>query len=280
MNRSEYKLMVESWDNFLKESVVDISGISKIKSLADRLILLKKETGKDIKIKVSMNGNVLEVELENYSVASLNKIMFCKAWVSNAGLVDSSVRVEGDRVPYVIKYSEVSRGFGPLLYEIGLEVISCYLEKGALMSDRVEVSPSAERVWDRYLKRSNSEFNIHAIKMDFSDETWEDVIYDEPFSWMSDEEQEALKKTKKLTPDDTSDDIYQFSAVINGAKKGDFAGDDWANIESSLSYAFYKKSPEIIDYMLTADREDSDFENFVGFDNVNSERSSIIDISV
>jgi hypothetical protein len=280
MNRSEYKLMVESWDKFLNESAVDISGISKIKSLVNRIVLLKKETGKDIKVKVAMNGNVLEVSLENYSVMSLNKIMFCKAWVSNLGLVDSNVRVEGNRVPYVIKYSEVSGGFGPLLYEIGLEVISCYLEKGALMSDRVEVSPPAERVWDRYLTRSKSEFNIQAVKMDFSDETWEDVIYDEPFSWMSDSEQEELKKTKKLTPNDTSDDIYQFSAVINGAKKGDFAGDEWKNIESSLSYAFYKKSPEIINYMLTADRVDSEFDNFEGFNNVDIERSSIIDISI
>ena len=148
------------------------------------------------------------------------------------------------------------------------------------MSDRVEVSPPAERVWDRYLERSKTEFNIQAVKMDFSDETWEDVIYDEPFSWMSGEDQEKLKKTKKLTPNDTSDDIYQFSAVINGAKKGDFAGDDWANIESSLSYAFYKKSPEIINYMLTADRVDSEFDNFEGFSNIDSERSSIIDISV
>jgi len=280
MNRKEWNLLVGGWNNFLNESAVDISGISKIKSLVDRIILLKKETGKDIKVKVIMNGNVLEVSLENYSVMSLNKIMFCKAWVSNFGVVDRNVRVEGNRTPYVIKYSEVAGGFGPLLYEIGLEVISCYLEKGALMSDRIEVSPSAERVWDRYLARSQTEFNIQAVKMDFSDETWEDVIYDEPFSLMSAKDQESLEKTKKLTPDDKSDDIYQFSAVINGAKKGDFAGDSWENIESSLTYAFYKKNPEIIDYMLTADMSDSEFNDFEGFSSVNSERSSIIDISV
>lgn len=50
--------------------------------------------------------------------------------------------------------------------------------------------------------------------------------------------------------------------------------------ESSLSYAFYKKSPEIVDYMPTADRADSEFDNFEGFNNVNIERSSIIDISI
>jgi ppGpp synthetase/RelA/SpoT-type nucleotidyltranferase len=55
---------------------------------------------------------------------------------------------------------------------------------------------------------------------------------------------------------------------------------DWANIESSLSYAFYKKNPEIIDYMLTADMSDAEFNDFEGFNSVNSERSSIIDISV
>ena len=110
MNRKEWNLLVGGWNNFLNESAVDISGISKIKSLVDRIILLKKETGKDIKVKVIMNGNVLEVSLENYSVMSLNKIMFCKAWVSNFGVVDRNCKVYGSNNLYCIGSSIFTTG--------------------------------------------------------------------------------------------------------------------------------------------------------------------------
>jgi len=248
MNRKEYKLLIEGWQSFLKESPVDISGVTKIKSFVDRIVALREETGKDIKIRARLNGTVLEVNLLNYSVLSMNGVFYQKAWLNHFGNVDRDVKVGGERDPYVIKYSDVSGGFGPLLYEIGLEIISCK-QGGALMSDRGEVSEEAERVWDRYLKRSKSEFNLEAVKMDFTDESWNDVMYDAPFSDMSDEEQERFKQTKKYTPNDTSDDIYQYSAILNSAEKGSFVDDSWKNFESPLAYAYYKNETEIINYI-------------------------------
>ena len=273
MNRSEYKLMVEGWNGYLNEISSDISGVTKIKSFVDRIVALRKETGKDIKLEAFFNGTVLEVKLVNFSSMSDDKVEYQKAWLNHRGVVSRDVRVDGDREVYVIKSAEVAGGFGPLLYEIGLEIISCKIG-GALMSDREEVSSEAERVWDRYLRRSNSEFNLESVKMDFSDETWNDIMYNEPFASMSNKDQMFFKKTKKLTPDDISDDISQYASILNSVRKGNFVDGEWENFESPLAYAFYKKSPEIIDYVLTVDRADSDFEN------VSSERSSIINISV
>ena len=253
MNRKEYKLLVEGWNGYLNEIASDISGITKIKSFVDRIVALREETGKDIKIRARLNGTVLEVNLLNYSVLRMNGVFYQKAWLNHLGTVDRNVKVNGERDPYVIKYSDVGGGFGPLLYEIGLEIVSCNLG-GALMSDRGEVSEEAERVWDRYLRRSKSEFNIEAIKMDFTDESWNDVMYDAPFSDMSDEEQERFKQTKKYTEDDPTDDIYQYSAILNSAEKGVFVDGDWKNFESPLAYAFFKHETEIINYIHDLDK--------------------------
>ena len=254
MNRKEYKLLVEGWNGYLNEISSDISGVTKIKSFVDRIVALREETGKDIKIRARLSGTVLEVFLINYSVLRMNGVFYQKAWLNHLGNVDRDVKVAGERDPYVIKYSDVGGGFGPLLYEIGLEIISCK-KGGALMSDRGEVSEEAEMVWDRYLRRSKTEFNLEAVKMDFTDESWDDVMYSAPFSDMSEEEQERFKQTKKYTPDDTSDDIYQYSAILNSAGKGNFVDGDWKNFESSLTYAFYKNEPEIINYIKDLEKD-------------------------
>ena len=254
MNRKEWNILVESWNKYLNESPVDISGINKIKSLIDRIILLREEAGKEIWVDVYFNGTVLEVILQNYSIISLNKIYYQKAWLNHNGIIKRDVRVKGDKEPYVIKYSEVGGGFGPLLYEIGLEVISCYLN-GALMSDRAEVSSDAERVWSRYKRRADSEFNLEAVKMDFSDESWEDVMYNKPFSDMSEEEQEKFKNTEKYTKDDPTDDIYQYSAILNAAENGNFVDGNWSNFESPLAYAYFKKEPEVINYIKDLEKD-------------------------
>jgi len=252
MHRKDYSLLLEGWKNYLNEISSDISGITKIKSFVDRIISLRKETGKDIKIKIRRKGNILVIGLKNYSIASMNSVLFQKAWLNHYGIVSRDIKIEGNRTPFVVKYSDVGGGFGPLLYELGLEIISCKLN-GALMSDRADVSPEAEKVWTRYKRRADSEFNLEAVKMDFSDESWEDVMYDPPFAAMSEEEQEKFKNTKKYTEDDPTDDIYQLSAILNAAEKGNFVDGDWKNFESPLVYAYYKNEPEILMYIESLD---------------------------
>ena len=48
-----------------------------------------------------------------------------------------------------VYYSAAKKGFGPLMYDLALK------RAGKLMSDRVDVSAMAEKVWDVYLKQRN-----------------------------------------------------------------------------------------------------------------------------
>ena len=251
MNHNEWNNVLNEWRNYIKESAVDISGVNKIKTLVNRIVSLN-ELGKNSWIDVNLNGSVLEVKLENYSNKAFNKIYFQDARLDPFGLVGTNIRVEGNRKPYVIKYSEVDGGFGPLLYEIGLEIISCYLDS-ALMSDRADVSEEAYKVWDRYKRRAGTEFNLEAVKMDFSSESLEDVMYEEPFADMTYDEQESFKKMEKLTPDDKTDDVYQVSAVKSAASKGGINVDSWKDFENPLAYAYYKHEAEIINYIKSLD---------------------------
>jgi hypothetical protein len=63
-------------------------------------------------------------------------------------------RLSGDF--FIFETFPVTKGFGPLLYEILVEKAT---EKGfCLMSDRSEVSVGARSVWDKYMSRSDIEW--------------------------------------------------------------------------------------------------------------------------
>jgi hypothetical protein len=52
---------------------------------------------------------------------------------------------------YEVVYSQAAPGWGPLLYDLAIEVASEFA--GGLMSDRFSVSSDAARVWSYYLQR-------------------------------------------------------------------------------------------------------------------------------
>ena len=89
-------------------------------------------------------------------------------------------------------------GLGPLMYDLMIDVISPH----PLMSDRIEVSDAAKRVWDYYRDRRD---DIEKLQMD--------------------------DEINTLTPE-PDDNCYQKSAKLHG--KG-----DWAS--SSLSKAYRRK---------------------------------------
>ena len=64
-----------------------------------------------------------------------------------------------------------------------------------------------------------------------------------------------FKKTKKLTPKDTSDDISQYASILNSAEKGNFVNGNWESFESPLAYAYYKKDPEVINYIKDLEKD-------------------------
>jgi hypothetical protein len=81
---------------------------------------------------------------------------------------------------YRVSFSDAESGWGPILYEIALE-IATNLSVG-LTSDRLSVSVDADRVWDKFMTRKNYPVNI--IQLD-------DINADQD---------------EKLTPNDYTDD--------------------------------------------------------------------------
>jgi len=55
----------------------------------------------------------------------------------------------------MVAYSDASKGWGPLLYDVSIEVAT--LKAGGLVSDRSIVSQDAYDVWDKYTKRDGIE---------------------------------------------------------------------------------------------------------------------------
>lgn len=98
-------------------------------------------------------------------------------------------------------------GFGPLAYDVAIEVT------GGLMSDRTEVSDEAERVWDYYL---NNRPDVQSQQLDIMPD------YGVP----------------QLTPGNRGDDCDQIPA------HGKYE-EDWH--KSSLSKKFYKQGTPVMD---------------------------------
>lgn len=280
MNRKEYKLMVEGWQGYLNEIAVNIVGINKIKGMVDNLQQIRQGSGRDIKIVVEMQEKDLVVKLVNLDNSSAtNNVFFRRVLDNDFKLTEDDVNVKDDvgnkRDAWQVMWSEAAGGYGPLLYEIGIEVISCDLN-GAVMSDRGSVSDDAKKIWDRYKQRAESEFNLTAVKMDINDASFEDYYdsHDYEFQNMMPGITEPVKM-EKMTPNDLTDDMYQFSALRDMMDSGEFKF-DWKEVESSLAYAFYKKKPEVINYLkdITLSDFDIDFENVISSD-TNSEMINI-----
>lgn len=90
-----------------------------------------------------------------------------------------------------------SSGWGPLLYDLAIEVAT--QEAGGLTSDRNEVSDDARSVWNKY---DTARGDVEKTQLDLSDDDIE--------NWMiEDEDQEPLRHR---TPQ-TDDDCTQWSAI-------------------------------------------------------------------
>ena len=111
-------------------------------------------------------------------------------------------------------------GWGPLLYDIAIEIAT--QEAGGLMSDRVEVSDAATKVWYAY---NRARPDVEKAQLDISDDDIE--------NWMGDEE--GRDPLTHITPDTEEDDCTQWSALMD--RKED-AG--WS--DSPLSRV-YRKPP-------------------------------------
>jgi len=137
---------------------------------------------------------------------------------------------------YEVRWTEAPKGWGPLLYDVGMEYAT--MKGGGLVSDRSSVTPSAAHVWDYY----------------FNDR--DDVDYEQLDDWEG-----------RLTPNDETDDCNQ-EIVYTGAhdtmrKSWDFEeGDDesWEKVgrpllmRSPLSKVYRWVGYSIMDDLRNADK--------------------------
>ena len=115
-----------------------------------------------------------------------------------------------------IAYADASRGWGALLYEIALELVS----EDGLVPDRFSVSEYAKAVWDKYETRGD----VEAVQLD---------VIKHSQSW------KGMEPPEQLTPDKPEDDCEQMSAVYYGGREG------WSDV--SISKKYVKRGTGVID---------------------------------
>lgn len=104
---------------------------------------------------------------------------------------------------FIVTNASATTGFGPLAYDVAIEVT------GGLTSDRTQVSDEAEKVWDYYTKY-RKDVQVDQLDIDYMNSYGED----------------------QLTPDDKSDDCVQVPAYSK-------YGPEWA--DTSLSKKISKQ---------------------------------------
>lgn len=253
------KLIFEEWRRFLNESTID-----RIRKSIQNLYFHSKSKNDKGYIVIDDYGNSVDFLYEGLGVSGL---IVCDNISVEAGY-DIPSKANGRNV-WQISQSNVDKSWGSLLYEVCLEYISCY-KKGTLMSDRNSVSSDAESVWEKYLKRSNTEENLNYIQMDFG-ELGSNQTPDSEFRLNNDLENNIglihddsenyiiynkvndkvyQSKIEKYSPDNLEDDINQYSTFKNLINKGidlDQISKEW--IKSPLSKAFYKDNLDIINQL-------------------------------
>jgi len=123
-------------------------------------------------------------------------------------IMDTTVQM-GDELPcldaMMIAFSDASRGWGPMLYDVAMEVAT--IMKGGLVSDRTILSSDGYGIWDFY---DNRRSDVEKIQLDNED--------------------------SELTPDIAKDDCLQSTSREWGDKKKI----DWSETATSK---IYRKSP-------------------------------------
>lgn len=119
--------------------------------------------------------------------------------------------------------SRATKGWGPLLYDIALEIVG----SSGIVPDRLTVSDEARRVWNEYESRSD----VDKIQLDIlSDKDLRSYLYGLEYD--------------QLTPDDDADDCEQLSAAED-PNIPDPPEDNW--MRSALSKKYVKRNTSVID---------------------------------
>jgi hypothetical protein len=156
--------------------------------------IAKGEEGTTLVYYSDKDGKQLMNRTKIYGVIVLSKPQMPRKFPCSKGLM--------------VSFSEAEEGYGPLLYDVAMEVAT--IKGGGMVADRVSVSNDAYKIWDYYMKK-RSDVNYSQLDNEFGD----------------------------LTPEIKEDDCLQGSSEDHQNKSG-----TWK--DSPLS-KIYTKSPMMID---------------------------------
>jgi hypothetical protein len=139
------KQLLNEWYKYLQENSIDKIN-SQVESLVKFNSGLKPEHQIFVCVKKTNMGYTIYYGDLNGEMADQNS---SQIWGDMA--ISQPRRIENCSNGLVIAFSETKRGWGPLLYEVALEIASN--EAGGLIADRTNVSEYAAAVWEKYLQR-------------------------------------------------------------------------------------------------------------------------------
>ena len=130
------KLILESWKEFLSED------FSKIESIIDRL--------GDRAVSVETSGpGMISISFVNQNLDNSKGGAAHPVGILNMHKAKSD---EGNCLnAWVISYSLADKGYGPLLYDVAIEMASKDSKSFGLTPDRTNLSADAFKVWEKYL---------------------------------------------------------------------------------------------------------------------------------
>ena len=249
--KSNTKLLVETWRRFLNESTVN-----RIYKSIETLYFNSNYS--EFKIQIADEGDYITVKYLGFD--GIKGSVECSDISGTHSYHDDVVLANG-RPIWQVSYSLTDKTWGPLLYDVCLEYVSV-IKGGALMSDRRIVSENAEKVWEKYLNRSD----VLKVQMDFGEidsisinpiinklpgrlSIQHDESLENPYSinYTDSDDNTTYEPIEQYSPNNPSDDIYQYSTFASLIKKGKSLEQiKYSWLDSPLSKAYYKESLDVI----------------------------------
>ena len=178
----------------------------------------------DLKIKIHDDGDLFEIEIVKKTKGYTHD---GSGWIKSSVYSNVGGEIQTYKISnpgsgnclgaYMVSYASASDGWGPLLYDIAIELAT---QKGSgLIADRESVSADAEAVWRHYLDRRSGD--VESLQMDDLDNllTPEDEDncdqeipreYEGPNGWQD----SPLSKMYKKSPASTIEKLRSLGKLI------------------------------------------------------------------
>ena len=151
------KLIMENWEEFLNEDYSKID--SMIDRLGDNTVSIESVEGSISVLFTDANGGIAQGGKVNgmLTIHPVKPDEYKPPQPRDAGSDLAGGGVTGCNGSWVVSYALAEKGFGPLLYDVAIEITSgtTSLNKGGykgLTPDRTNLSRDAFGVWRKYLE--------------------------------------------------------------------------------------------------------------------------------